>query len=277
MGEQGFVYVLNSPNCPAIKIGGTRVGPTPRLRGINAAGHYVAAGPWTIVDFLQVTDWRTVERNLHSQFAETRFVGESGASELFTISVNEAREALLLVDETYVVQRDKLDVLFERSDVFYLCQSLFRISGIGNWVEHQGGWTFSLFPSTSGGRIFTLSIRNHEVAYATLEGADGKVEIAVVVDRLISDYPESIAWLESAGGGVDCATYATQLDRAVVVWAKLPLQQAHHILGLKGLRRAMTAYWSEALILMSERQSRSLFARHHNYNAVAALVRSNLT
>jgi len=43
---------------------------------------------------------------------------------------------------------------------------------------------------------------------------------------------------------------------------------------LDGVRRALLAYWSEALTGLRERGSLSLYARHHNYNAVAKIVDS---
>ena len=39
-----------------------------------------------------------------------------------------------------------------------------------------------------------------------------------------------------------------------------------------GVRRALIAYWSEALADLRERQANSVFARYHSYDAVAALL-----
>lgn len=40
---------------------------------------------------------------------------------------------------------------------------------------------------------------------------------------------------------------------------------------LEGVRRALIAYWSEALIELKERNALSINAKHHNWNAVAEL------
>ena len=42
-------------------------------------------------------------------------------------------------------------------------------------------------------------------------------------------------------------------------------------LKLDGVRRALFAYWAEALIGLKERGSSSMFARYHNWNAVAEI------
>jgi hypothetical protein len=41
---------------------------------------------------------------------------------------------------------------------------------------------------------------------------------------------------------------------------------------LPGVRRALIAYWSEALADLRERQASSVYARNHSYNAVSALL-----
>lgn len=46
---------------------------------------------------------------------------------------------------------------------------------------------------------------------------------------------------------------------------------AVEFLELKGVRRAIIAYWTESLIEMQERGRLSLYARNHNWNAVAEL------
>jgi hypothetical protein len=40
---------------------------------------------------------------------------------------------------------------------------------------------------------------------------------------------------------------------------------------LDGVRRALIAYWNEALIGLKERRSQSIFAKHHNWNAIAEI------
>ena len=44
------------------------------------------------------------------------------------------------------------------------------------------------------------------------------------------------------------------------------------LFALPGVRRALMAYWSEALIDLHERDAKSTYARFHDYNVVAALL-----
>ena len=66
--SQGYVYILQSQNCDCVKIGGTDYPPLKRIKEINATEPYKSLGTWTLADFRQVTDWRTVEHNLHYRF-----------------------------------------------------------------------------------------------------------------------------------------------------------------------------------------------------------------
>jgi hypothetical protein len=47
---------------------------------------------------------------------------------------------------------------------------------------------------------------------------------------------------------------------------------AEKIFNLPGVRRALIAYWSEALADLRERQTSSVYARYHSYDAVSALL-----
>jgi hypothetical protein len=50
-------------------------------------------------------------------------------------------------------------------------------------------------------------------------------------------------------------------------------ESASEFLNLGGVRRALIAYWSEALLQMKEQERLSLYARHHNWNAIARIHR----
>lgn len=63
--SKGFVYILVSPNSNYIKIGGAEKPITERIRSINGSTPYGDHGPWQLSDFLHVTDWRSIEANLH--------------------------------------------------------------------------------------------------------------------------------------------------------------------------------------------------------------------
>jgi hypothetical protein len=46
---------------------------------------------------------------------------------------------------------------------------------------------------------------------------------------------------------------------------------AREFLSLAGVRRAIIAYWNEALIQLQETGRSSLYGKHHNWNAVAEI------
>ncbi len=58
---EGHVYILVSPVCEYVKIGGTDYMPLKRIKEINTSESYKSLGPWSLHDFRQVTDWRKVE------------------------------------------------------------------------------------------------------------------------------------------------------------------------------------------------------------------------
>jgi hypothetical protein len=66
-------------------------------------------------------------------------------------------------------------------------------------------------------------------------------------------------------------SYASALPRSVSVNFKASFDGAMNFLKLDGVRRALIAYWAEALIGLQERGSSSMFARYHNWNAVAEI------
>lgn len=65
--------------------------------------------------------------------------------------------------------------------------------------------------------------------------------------------------------------YSTALPRSTSVNFSGDFETALEFLSLSGVRRAVIAYWTEALIQLKERQSLSVFSKHHNWNAVAEL------
>lgn len=270
----GFVYILTSPNSPFVKIGGTEFPPAKRLREINSTDPYARHGPWLISDFRQVKDWQAVEAALHAAFATRRHITIVGARELFDVPVVAARADLERLEPAQLVHHDAVDKMCQdRAFALYL-EKLFRFSGLASWLHTQGSWTVSLFPRTGAGRrYFTLNIGSHEVAYSTRWGEDGHgLTHSIVVDRLIHDYPELAAWLSDRRGSLQSAPYATARDRATSVTFDGTFPDAELLFAKPGMRRALIAYWSDALIDLHERDVQSVHAQHHNYNAVAALM-----
>jgi len=148
---------------------------------------------------------------------------------------------------------------------------MFQLSGLFGNLDIQGAWTLSLLPKTKGGRWFTLNIGPHEVAFSTRKAENGKFTHYLILDRLILDYPDTIIWVGLRGGEVEEARYASA-ERAVVVSFQEDFANAEKIFNLPGVRRALIAYWSEALADLRERQASSVFARYHSYDAVSALL-----
>lgn len=150
---------------------------------------------------------------------------------------------------------------------------LFSMAGLWHWLDAQGLWTITLFPSTSGGRYFTLNIGSHEVAFSTLPGKKERPVHMVYMDELILNYPNSIAWIENHGGAIEKGSYKTAMPHAVSVWFEGSFEDSIELLGLEGMRRAIIAYWTERLVVMKEEDKLSSFARFHNYNAVSELIK----
>jgi hypothetical protein len=135
----------------------------------------------------------------------------------------------------------------------------------------QGAWTLTLLPKTNGGRWFTLNIGPHEVAFSTYKAVDGKLEHYLILDRLILEFPETIIWIGKHGGSVEEAPYASA-NRAVTISFWEDFASAELIFALPGIRRALIAYWAEALADLRERKTKSVYARYHSYDAVSELV-----
>lgn len=265
----GHVYILTSPNSEFIKIGGTDFPPMKRIREINACAPYRELGPWTLFDFRQVKNWRRVEYDLHYRYRSKLALDISGQRELFRLSPHEAAEQLGRLEAHILVGRPKVDRMFNDAAFAGYIQRLFAFSGMLNWLDLQGAWTFALFPSTSGGRYFTLNIGPHEVAFSS--SAEGPH--VLVVDRLILDFPEVTQWASDHRGCVSDAAYKSGRPRQAIIQFNSNFEDALGLLQLSGVRRALIAYWTEGLIELGERGVTSLFARFHNWNAIAELRR----
>lgn len=268
---QGFVYILVSPNSSYIKIGGTERPISERLRGINGTTSYGDHGPWELSDFLHVTDWRLVEGTLHKHFKKRQVQDVPGTQELFSLPPHEARERLRLTDTELRVDYEKTEKIFNSRDVRLFLFKLFQFAGLFGSLDIQGAWTLSVLPKTNGGRWFTLNIGPHEVAFSTQKAVDGKFTHHIVLDRLILEYPETIIWIGRHDGEVHAAGYVSA-ERAVLVSFRGDFADAERFFGLHGVRRALIAYWFEALADLRQRNAKSVYARYHSYDAVSQLL-----
>jgi hypothetical protein len=266
----GHIYVLTSPKTDLVKIGGTDFPPLKRIREVNSCVPYRELGPWSLADFRQVNDWRKVEASLHYGFRSQLDREVVGAKELFHIAHQTVSLKLNEIDPDQIVKKPTIDRMFQDAEFSTFIQRLFAFTGLLNWIDIQGAWTFVLFPGTAGGRYFTINIGPHEVAFSTLPRS-GKAVHAIVLDRLIYDFPEVMKWVESHNGEAKDDAYASGLPRSVLLLVEATFEEANTFLRLDGVRRALLAYWSEALIGMKERSAPSIFARFHNWNAVAEI------
>jgi len=268
---QGFAYVLVSPNSNYIKIGGTERPISERLRGINGTESYSEHGPWELSDFLHVTDWRLVEGEMHRHFHAQNIRDVVGTRELFGTPPHEARKQLRLTDVSLRVGHEKTSELFSDRSVSLFLYKLFQLSGLFGNLDIQGAWTLSVLPKTSGGRWFTVNIGPHEVAFSVRKPVAGKFTHYLVMDRLILEYPDTIIWIGKRGGAVREAGYVGA-DRAVTIHFAEDFANAEKLLGLPGVRRALIAYWAEALADLRQRNAKSVYARYHSYDAVSQLL-----
>lgn len=267
----GYIYILTSPNSDCVKIGGTDFPPMKRLKEINATEPYRSIGPWTLADFRQVTEWRSVESNLHYTFRAHLNSTVERQKELFRVPVRAAIEVLDSIDPERIVNRPKIDRMFQDASFLSYIKRLFVFSGLLNWLDIQGAWTFVLFPATSGGRYFTINIGPHEVAFSTL-GKQARPQInMILLDRLILDFGEAVNWIADHSGRIEIDHYQKALPRATTIEFVGTFEDVLEFTRIDGVRRALIAYWNEALILMKEKEISSVYARFHNWNAVARL------
>ncbi len=269
--SEGHIYVLTSPSCQYIKIGGTDHAPLKRLREINACEPYKSLGPWTLHDFRQVTNWRKVEHTLHYAFRSQRVIAIEGQKELFNVPAATASEYLEQLNASVIVKKPVIDRMFQDRELSRFLEQLFRTTAILNWIDLQGAWTFTLFPSTGKGRYYTLNIGRHEVAFATLSTKTQLPIHMIYMDKLVHDYEEPVAWLKEMGGDFSDGQYESSMVHSTGVFFSGTFNEAETFLRLPGVRRAIIAYWDEALVQLQEKSSTSLFARFHHWNAVAEL------
>jgi hypothetical protein len=213
--SQGYVYILTSPNTDCIKIGGSDYPPLKRIKEINNAEPYKSIGPWSLCDFRQVNEWRKVEYNLHYAFRSKIDTEIDQQKELFHVSIFEASKKLNDIEPTLIVGKPKIDRMFQDESFLSYLINLFMFTGIMNWIDIQGSWTFVLFPSTSGGRYFTLNIGPHEVAFNTLPEKGNKQTNMILVDKLIFDFGEVINWITYHEGFIEIDHYLKALLRSV--------------------------------------------------------------
>ncbi len=262
---------MTSPNSDCIKIGGTDYPPLKRIKEINLSEPYKSSGPWSLADFRQVKDWRKIEYNLHYTFRNNLNTSIEQQKELFHVSVQEATKLLNNIDPGNIINKPKIDRMFQDEDFLNYITNLFMFSGLMNWINIQGAWTFVLFPGTSGGRYFTLNIGPHEVAFSTL-GKKNKPQInMILLDRLILDFGKATNWISNHKGSFEVDHYATALPRSVSITFPGSFEDVNEFLALDGVRRALIAYWNEALIRMKEKEIMSVYARFHNWNAIAKI------
>lgn len=263
--------MLTSPECEFVKIGGTDYAPLKRIREINGCEPYKRLGPWSLHDFRQVADWRRVESSIHYAYRSKLVRTVKSQKELFAISMQDASRHLETIDPGLIVRKPKVDRMFNDQEFAGFLGEFFRATAILNWLDLQGAWTFSLFPATAGGRYYTLNIGRHEVAYSALPAAGQMPLHMILMDSLVHDLPRVRTWIERHDGSFEDDQYESGLDRSTSVHFRGSFQTAVEFLNLPGVRRAVIAYWNEALIGLKERASVSMFARYHNWNAVAEI------
>ena len=154
----GYVYVLRSEVSRYVKIGRTDQPPMMRLREINATPHYAAVGPWHLTECREVSDSVAEERALHQAFATRRVETVRMATELFDIDLSDALEALQTIPVERCVGGETLKQFRDDGDLRLYLGGVFKATGLENFFDEQEAWTLSIYPSTAGGRYFTLDI-----------------------------------------------------------------------------------------------------------------------
>jgi hypothetical protein len=269
--KDGFVYILVSPKTKYIKIGGTDFPPLKRIKEINSTEPYKSLGPWTLGDFRQVKDWRKAEYNLHYAFRSKQVENINGQKELFEVALQEASVKLNELDPLEIINKPKVDRMFQDEQFCQYLIKLFKFTGLMNWLDIQGAWTFTLFPGTNGGRYFTINIGPHEVAFSALKRKTTESIHMILTDKLILDFSTVINWVKDHSGNIGEETYDRALPRSVTISFKGNFENALEFMNLDGTRRAIIAYWTESLIILKEKGVSSSYEKYHNYNAVAEL------
>lgn len=267
----GHAYVLVSQACKYIKIGGTDYAPFRRIREINADEPYKGLGPWSLHDFRQVADWRKVASAMLYAFRSKLVHSVEGQKELFAVSPARASKYLEQIDESLLIGKPKVDRAFQDEEFSDFLVRLFRTTGLLNWLDLQGVWTLSLFPTTGRGRYYTINIGSHEVAFATLPAHGWEPLHMILMDRLVRDLSAVPSWIRKRGGFFRNDLYVSGLPRSTSVFFEGDFDVAREFLDLPGVRRAIIAYWTEALLKRQESGGVSLYSRYHSWNGVAEL------
>jgi hypothetical protein len=265
--KQGFVYVLVSPNTEYIKIGGTDYPPMKRIKEINTTEPYKSLGPWTLGDFRQVKDWRKVEYNLHYIFRSKKVDEITGQKELFLVNFHEVSARLNEINEEEIINKPKVDRMFQDEQFYNYLVKLFNLTGLLNFIDIQGAWTFVLF---SGRGYFTINIGQHEVAWSVMS-KNALPYHSILMDKLILDFQNVKQWVKEHNGEILEDIYATALPRSVSIRFEGNMNTAQDFMKLDGVRRAIIAYWTESLLILKEKETASKYAKFHNYNAIAEL------
>lgn len=270
--KSGYVYILTSNNCKSIKIGGSDYPPMKRIKEINSSEPYKHYGTWNLQDFRQVNDWRLVEYNLHYQFRSFLNKEIPHQKELFNIAWQTVSESLNQIDENLIIKKPKIDRMFQDNDFKSYLLDLFEWAGLNHWLDYQEAWSFALFPATNGGRYFTLNIGRHEVAYSTLPKKNNPSIHMILLDELIFAYDDVRLFLKKHHGDFYETPYSSAMERSVCAIFEGDFNVASEFLALYGVRRALIAYWHEALFRLKSNNTTSVHSRFHDYNAVAKLI-----
>ncbi len=267
----GFVYVMRSAAVTWTKIGLSARAPHFRARELTADAVYGGIGPWEVVDYRQVADARATELALHRRFRGAR-VSHGSAIELFDVPPADAVAGLRDLAEADLVRGDLIGRLrLEPSLVGYL-SGLFRSTGLGQFLDLQEAWTLTLFPSTNGGRNFTINVDRHEVAFSA-PLPDGSHVFMLHMDGRVIDRRLLRPWLRARNGAIRKQSYASGMAGGVSVRWIGTMEDAAGVFDLPTIRRALVAYWYDSLLALRDRGGRSFFARFHDHNAVQELLR----
>jgi hypothetical protein len=272
---QGFIYILTSQRCRSIKIGGTENPLLVRLAQINGDSTYASQGPWTILDFLRVRDWRHVERRLHRAFRPYQDVRIPSAREFFNV---EAARAAIELQATPRELRPGIDAaakLLKSHETRRYLHRLLQPTGLYGQLDLQGAWTLTI-QSTATKAIrppqYTINIGSHEVAFSRRTRSTTQFLHSLVVDPLLKDDGKAIDLILARNGYVGKVPYKGA-DRALHIQFTSSYAEAETVFGLPGVRRSLIAYWMDRLASLRERRTESTYARHHSYEAVGELNR----
>lgn len=239
----GFVYALRSDTCPFVKIGRSNALPYRRIAELNRDVGYGQFAPWKIVTYLEVENCIEAETFLHRAVRASHVTDLKPCNELFDVPPAKALDLFNTLPSAQIRCYDKVARMQTDAALMDLLKEIFQNTGLNNFLEHQGVWTLSMFPSTSGGRYFTLNIDRHEVAFATLPRNGNPSLFRFVLDPLICEYDGTLDWLSARNGGVFDEGYKSGLDGQCVVEFDGRLADAGDFQQLPGVRRALIAYW----------------------------------